>query len=181
MLESNGKIVETCCVCFVVGQVPLIIPIITAIFGCYIVVAPLVSNPAAEYLYALISFFIGFLVYIPLVYFKYSVGWIGKSSLRVYSFYFPIFIYYVLIWTSDRLNFRYFLSVSRAGNTIRSTNPQRGPNFKIYLLSRLAVKYLASSTEYPTNAVNVVPRRPSYLIIVVFVPLQSTPYDLNRK
>lgn len=60
------------------------IPIIVIVFGCFLVVAPIISDPRWEYLYVLVALFIGFLVYIPFVFYKYSFSFMGKA---LYTFY----------------------------------------------------------------------------------------------
>lgn len=51
----------------------------TIVIGSYLVVAPIVTDPAIEYLYVLGVLFIGVLVYIPFVYYKCSLGFMGKN------------------------------------------------------------------------------------------------------
>ena len=60
----------------------MVIPVVTAMIGLFIVVAPLVSDPAVEYLYVLIVLSIGFLVYIPFFFYKYSLNLVGKLTLH---------------------------------------------------------------------------------------------------
>lgn len=43
--------------------------------------APIVTDPAIEYLYVLGALFIGVLVYIPFVFYKCSLGFMGNYSI----------------------------------------------------------------------------------------------------
>ena len=66
---------------------PLIIPIILICIGCFLIVTPLVSNPVTEYLYILAVILVGFIVYVPFVYFKFSIDRFGNHcffSLAIY-------------------------------------------------------------------------------------------------
>ena len=58
-------------------KVCIVIPIIVALIGCYLVVAPIITDPAIEYLYTVGALVIGFFVYIPFVYYKYSFPCMG--------------------------------------------------------------------------------------------------------
>lgn len=60
-----------------VKKAPLAAPIITAIIGTYLVVGPIVTDPAPEYLYTLGFLLLGFLVYIPFVYLQYAPPFLG--------------------------------------------------------------------------------------------------------
>ncbi|XP_032784128.2 b(0,+)-type amino acid transporter 1 [Daphnia magna] len=64
-------------------RVPLFVPILTIVIGSYLVVAPIVTDPAIEYLYVLGVLFIGVLVYIPFVYYKCSLGFMGPITRLV--------------------------------------------------------------------------------------------------
>lgn len=61
-------------------QVPLVVPIVVAIIGCYLVVAPIITDPAIEYLYTVGALLIGFVVYIPFVYYKLSFPCMGTIT-----------------------------------------------------------------------------------------------------
>ncbi|XP_030622258.1 b(0,+)-type amino acid transporter 1 [Chanos chanos] len=54
-------------------KVPLIIPALVVIVSCYLVLAPIIDQPAWEYLYCAIFMFSGLLLYYPFVYHKF--GW----------------------------------------------------------------------------------------------------------
>jgi solute carrier family 7 (L-type amino acid transporter), member 9/15 len=60
-------------------KVPIIVPIIVIIVGSYLVVAPLVTNPAIEYCYIAAILFVGFVVYVPFVYYKLSMACLGNE------------------------------------------------------------------------------------------------------
>ncbi len=62
------------------SKVPIIIPCIITLVGCYLVVAPIISDPAIEYAYVLAVFVVGVLFYIPFVYYKYSFGFMGNFN-----------------------------------------------------------------------------------------------------
>ncbi len=87
----------------------MVIPIITAIVGCYLIAAPVVSDPTVEYLYVLVVLFIGFIIYIPFVYYKCSLVCIGK---------FPYF-------KIDLKCFQFLkkICIFRIGNANHSANP----------------------------------------------------------
>ncbi|XP_070575142.1 b(0,+)-type amino acid transporter 1-like [Ptychodera flava] len=53
-------------------KVPIIIPIIVLLASIYLVVAPIIDEPALEYLYATLFIFAGFIFYVPFIYYKYS-------------------------------------------------------------------------------------------------------------
>ncbi len=52
-------------------------PVIMILIGSYFVVAPIISNPAVEYFFIIGAVLVGILVYIPLVYYKYSFGFMS--------------------------------------------------------------------------------------------------------
>ena len=59
-------------------QAPLLAPIIVIFVGTYLVIAPIVTAPAMEYLYVAGVMALGVLVYIPFVYYKCSLQCLGK-------------------------------------------------------------------------------------------------------
>ena len=59
-------------------QVPLIFPVITLVVSVYLVIAPLVQDPAIEYLIVAISILAGLILYIPFVHYKKRLKLIGK-------------------------------------------------------------------------------------------------------
>jgi len=61
-------------------KVWLIVPIIVIIVGSYLVVAPLVTDPAIEYAYIGAAILLGFIFYIPFVYKKYSMPFLGSMT-----------------------------------------------------------------------------------------------------
>jgi len=63
-------------------KVSLIIPVLVIIIGSYLVVAPLVTDPAIEYAYIGGVVLLGFFVYIPFVYKKWSMQCLGKPLPR---------------------------------------------------------------------------------------------------
>ena len=62
-------------------QIPIIIPILVVIAAAYFVVAPIINDPALEFLYAFIFIIAGFLLYFPFVVYKYELPFMGKSGL----------------------------------------------------------------------------------------------------
>ncbi|XP_046458061.1 b(0,+)-type amino acid transporter 1-like [Daphnia pulex] len=64
-------------------KVPLFVPILTIIIGSYLVVAPIVTDPAIEYLYVLGALIIGVLFYIPFVFYKCSLGFMGPITRSI--------------------------------------------------------------------------------------------------
>lgn len=63
---------------------PIFIPIIMIVIGSYFIVAPIISNPAVQYLFILGAVVVGILVYIPFVYYKYSFGCMSISIFNYY-------------------------------------------------------------------------------------------------
>lgn len=59
-------------------QVPIIVPVLVIVIGCYLVVAPIVTDPAIEYFYVLGIMGVGILFYIPFVYYKCSFVFMGE-------------------------------------------------------------------------------------------------------
>lgn len=59
-------------------QVPIVIPIFMVLTSCYLIVAPIIDNPTLEFLYAFLFIIAGFIFYIPFVYFKYELPFMGK-------------------------------------------------------------------------------------------------------
>ncbi len=60
------------------GQVPLVFPVITLLVSVYLVIAPLVEDPAVEYLVVAVSILAGLLLYFPFVRYKKKLGVIGE-------------------------------------------------------------------------------------------------------
>ncbi|XP_077982159.1 b(0,+)-type amino acid transporter 1-like isoform X2 [Glandiceps talaboti] len=54
-------------------KIPIIIPIIVLLASVYLVIAPIIDEPALEYLYATLFILAGLLFYVPFVHFKYSI------------------------------------------------------------------------------------------------------------
>ena len=65
-------------------KVPILAPIVVIIVGSYLVVAPLVTTPTIEYCYVAAVLFIGFVVYVPFVYLKMSMGCLGNKICFFY-------------------------------------------------------------------------------------------------
>lgn len=61
-------------------QVPLLFPIVVIIVGSYLIVAPIISDPAVEYLFVLGAALLGFLFYVIFVYHKHSVRFMGMIA-----------------------------------------------------------------------------------------------------
>lgn len=47
------------------------------IVGSYLVVAPIIYDPDIQYLYILLVLMVGFVVYIPFIYYKFSLPHLG--------------------------------------------------------------------------------------------------------
>ncbi|XP_006816949.1 b(0,+)-type amino acid transporter 1-like [Saccoglossus kowalevskii] len=62
-------------------KVPIIIPIIVFLASIYLVIAPIIDEPALEYLYATIFIFAGLIFYIPFVYYKYIPPFMRKFTI----------------------------------------------------------------------------------------------------
>jgi solute carrier family 7 (L-type amino acid transporter), member 9/15 len=65
--------------------VPILAPIIVIIVGSYLVVAPVVTDPRPEYGYVAGVLFIGFVVYVPFVFYKWSMGCLGNQICFFFS------------------------------------------------------------------------------------------------
>jgi len=63
-----------------VFKVPLIVPILAIIMSAILVIAPLISYPSFEYLYAVIFTLLGMVVYYPFVYCKYQLPCMRKFT-----------------------------------------------------------------------------------------------------
>ena len=100
------------------------------IVGSYLVVAPLVTNPTIEYCYVAAVLFIGFVVYVPFVYLKMSMGCLGNKIC---------FFYHII--TRPIYNFFQF----RTDNQVHSDAVERGTNKNVaglILLSTISVNCL---------------------------------------
>ncbi|KAI2662560.1 b(0,+)-type amino acid transporter 1 [Labeo rohita] len=53
-------------------KVPIIIPVVVVIVSCYLVLAPIIDQPEWEYLYCSLFIVGGLLLYVPLIYYKFS-------------------------------------------------------------------------------------------------------------
>ena len=80
--------------------------------------APIVTEPAVEYLYVLGVLFVGFLVYIPFVYYKCSLGFMG-NYLIIDWFYFLKITIVILYYERNRADYQ-----------VHSVNVERGSNAK---------------------------------------------------
>lgn len=49
------------------------------VIGIYLIATPVVLNPAVEYFYVLGAIAVGFLVYVPFVYYKKSLPFTGET------------------------------------------------------------------------------------------------------
>ncbi|XP_023236275.1 b(0,+)-type amino acid transporter 1-like [Centruroides sculpturatus] len=61
-------------------KVPIVIPVIVLIVSLYLVIAPILQNPAIEYLYASLFIFSGVIVYIPFVHYKIQLKIMDKVT-----------------------------------------------------------------------------------------------------
>lgn len=59
---------------------PIILPIVMILVSCYLVIAPILEDPAMEFLYAFLFIVSGLIVYFPLVKFKLQPKWLGKDA-----------------------------------------------------------------------------------------------------
>lgn len=50
------------------------------IIGTYFVIAPVISNPAAENYFILAALLVGFVLYVVFVYYKFTFGWISTFT-----------------------------------------------------------------------------------------------------
>ena len=64
---------------YVINFLPSIIPIIMVLVSLYLIIAPIVEDPTIEFLYAAIFVLGGLVFYVPFVYFKLQMPFIGKK------------------------------------------------------------------------------------------------------
>ncbi|XP_063951447.1 b(0,+)-type amino acid transporter 1-like isoform X2 [Lytechinus pictus] len=55
-------------------KVPIVLPIIVLIAAVYLVIAPIIDEPALQYLYAFLFILSGLILYLPFVYYKKELG-----------------------------------------------------------------------------------------------------------
>lgn len=63
-------------------RVPLVIPIIVALAGCYLIVSPIISEPKIEYVYILVVILAGVVFYAIFVYKKHNLDCIMSNLLH---------------------------------------------------------------------------------------------------
>lgn len=68
-------------------KVPIILPILVALAAAYFVVAPIVNDPALEFLYAALFIVAGFIFYFPFVYFKYELPFMDSLTRVLQQFF----------------------------------------------------------------------------------------------
>ncbi|KAI8504398.1 b(0,+)-type amino acid transporter 1 [Branchiostoma belcheri] len=64
-------------------KVPIGIAIVVTVASAYLVVAPVIFEPALEYLYALLFIFAGLILYIPFVHYKISPKWMDPITRQL--------------------------------------------------------------------------------------------------
>lgn len=64
---------------YILLQVPIVIPIVLSILSLILAVVPIVTDPAPEYIAAVLFMCFGVVVYYPLVYKKWKLPCMGKS------------------------------------------------------------------------------------------------------
>ncbi|XP_035607904.1 b(0,+)-type amino acid transporter 1-like [Oncorhynchus keta] len=67
-------------------SVPIVIPILVIMAAIFLVMAPIIDNPAIEYLYVTIFIFSGVLVYVPFIHYKLCPGLLGKVTVFLQLF-----------------------------------------------------------------------------------------------
>ncbi|XP_041702956.1 b(0,+)-type amino acid transporter 1 isoform X2 [Coregonus clupeaformis] len=67
-------------------RVPIVIPILVIIAAIFLVLAPIIDNPAIEYLYVTLFIFSGVLVYVPFIHFKLCPGLLDKVTVFLQLF-----------------------------------------------------------------------------------------------
>uniref|UniRef100_A0A4W5PJB7 b(0,+)-type amino acid transporter 1 n=1 Tax=Hucho hucho TaxID=62062 RepID=A0A4W5PJB7_9TELE len=67
-------------------RVPIVIPILVIIAAIFLVLAPIIDNPAIEYLYVTLFIFSGVLVYVPFIHFKLCPGLLEKVTVFLQLF-----------------------------------------------------------------------------------------------
>uniref|UniRef100_A0AB40ECM3 b(0,+)-type amino acid transporter 1 n=1 Tax=Esox lucius TaxID=8010 RepID=A0AB40ECM3_ESOLU len=61
-------------------KVPVVIPILVLLAAIFLVLAPVIDNPAIEYLYVTLFIFSGVLVYVPFIHYKICSGLLEKFT-----------------------------------------------------------------------------------------------------
>ncbi|XP_055719446.1 b(0,+)-type amino acid transporter 1-like isoform X2 [Salvelinus fontinalis] len=67
-------------------RVPIVIPILVIIAAIFLVLAPIIDNPAIEYLYVTLFIFSGVLFYVPFIHFKLCPGLLEKVTVFLQLF-----------------------------------------------------------------------------------------------
>ncbi|XP_038865019.1 b(0,+)-type amino acid transporter 1-like [Salvelinus namaycush] len=67
-------------------RVPIVIPILVIIAAILLVLAPIIDNPAIEYLYVTLFIFSGVLFYVPFIHFKLCPGLLEKVTVFLQLF-----------------------------------------------------------------------------------------------
>lgn len=62
----------------VILQVPVAIPIVVLISSVFLVIAPIINEPKMEYLYSMTFMAFGALIYVPFVYYKLRLPFLGN-------------------------------------------------------------------------------------------------------
>ena len=57
---------------------PILIPIVMVVAAAYFVIAPVIDDPAIEFLFAFLFVCGGLILYFPFVYFKKELPFMGK-------------------------------------------------------------------------------------------------------
>ncbi|XP_071999755.1 b(0,+)-type amino acid transporter 1-like [Engystomops pustulosus] len=64
-------------------KVPIIIPVIVLIASVFLVLAPIIGSPQLEYLYVVLFILSGMILYIPVVRYRWSPGWLHCVTLHL--------------------------------------------------------------------------------------------------
>ncbi|KAL0969660.1 hypothetical protein UPYG_G00230410 [Umbra pygmaea] len=67
-------------------RVPIVIPVLVIMAAIFLVLAPIIDNPAIEYLYVTLFIFSSILIYVPFIHYKFCTGLLEKLTLFLQLF-----------------------------------------------------------------------------------------------
>ncbi|KAL0969661.1 hypothetical protein UPYG_G00230430 [Umbra pygmaea] len=67
-------------------RVPIVIPVLVIMAAIFLVLAPIIDNPAIEYLYVTLFILSGIFVYVPFIHYKFCPGMLDKLTMLLQLF-----------------------------------------------------------------------------------------------
>ncbi|KAL0969662.1 hypothetical protein UPYG_G00230440 [Umbra pygmaea] len=67
-------------------RVPIVIPVLVIMAAIFLVLAPIIDNPAIEYLYVTLFIFSSILIYVPFIHYKFCPGILDKLTVFLQLF-----------------------------------------------------------------------------------------------